>query len=326
MRKRDALRMVPRLARMPEAEFSKAIMMLITRKRPDEQIEPNEILVALNRADIAEADITLLQLRSALDHCLRRLTDVFDQTSLAAALNKLVEMQELPLLFMRMVILSVGRVRALGRFVLGTLLSASVITDKIRSDKNQWRGYRMLLRQTAPQSYRHLLALPTGVMRAALEELPHEFASNMLNFVEGPDCDVRVPPDSLSAIRAVAEREREKPQTTSVGSGKGEDAEARGSKIEQPDQGAESEDPRDRPARGGEASSDGGKEKEPQSAGAVKEGASVSSAGKEGLAEVKPGDGDEGVGGGEADCSNQNEVNRESDVYHQDVDTVKREL
>ncbi|CAD7704655.1 unnamed protein product [Ostreobium quekettii] len=210
MAKRDALAWVPRLAALPEAAFSQGVLMLIRRRGADEAVEPNEVLVALNRARLSEVGVTVLQLRAALDHCLRGMAQIFDQKALAAALNKLVEEQTLPLLFMRMVILSVGRERGLRRFVLDTLLSGSVVKEKIRPDRNQWRGYLMLLRRTAPMSHRHLLALPTELLKAAVEELPGEFAGGLLGYVEGPGCDVRVPADSLAAVRAAVKRAEER--------------------------------------------------------------------------------------------------------------------
>lgn len=197
--------MVPLLARLPIKEFSAAVLALIARPRLDESIEPSEVLVALNRAKMSEQGVKLVQLRSALDHCLRRLSEVFDREALAGALNKMVQLPSLPMLFMRMVLLSVVRERSLCAFVLGTLLTSSVVIDKIMNQKNQWRGYLMLMAQTVPWSYKHLLELPTQVMKSVLKESSQEYVTKFRRFVESSECDIRIPAETMTALMDSAE-------------------------------------------------------------------------------------------------------------------------
>lgn len=205
--KRDALDMVPLLARLPIQEFSAAVLALIARPRLDESIEPSEVLVALNRAKMSEQGVKLVQLRSALDHCLRKLSDLFDREALAGALNKMVQLPSLPMLFMRMVLLSVVRERSLCAFVLGTLLTSSVVIDKIMNQKNQWRGYLMLMAQTVPWSYKHLLELPTQVMKSVLKESSQDYVMKFRKFVESSECDIRIPAETMAALMESAEEE-----------------------------------------------------------------------------------------------------------------------
>ncbi|GMH39312.1 hypothetical protein BSKO_07210 [Bryopsis sp. KO-2023] len=205
MPKREALNMVPRLARLPLQEFSAAIQSLISRASSmDESIEPSEVLVALNMANLQEQNVRLVQLRAALDHCLRKLADVFDREALAGALNKMVQLPNLPILFMRMVLVSVGREESLCAFVLGTLLSSSVVIEKILNEKNQWRGYLMLMAQTVPYSYKHLIELPSKVMKAVLKESSEDFVVKFRNFAES-DHEIRIAAETMATLKSLSE-------------------------------------------------------------------------------------------------------------------------
>lgn len=201
--KKKIMEIVPLLAQLPVDDFSKAISNLVTGKSSfgEVAIEPSEILVTLATSLHMHESLELNAIITSLDYCIKQMAQVFDKEVLAGALNKLVHINNLPLYFMRMVLLSISREKDLETFVLQTVLAPSVVASKVKLEKTQWEGYLLLLQKTMPASFRHLLTLPTRLMMSALDEMPQTFREKFHNFVEGEDCDMRVPNDALSAIR-----------------------------------------------------------------------------------------------------------------------------
>lgn len=107
-----------------------------------------------------------------------------------------------------------SRDRSLCTFVLDTLLSSSVVTDKVRPNANQWRGYLMLLKQTTPFSFKHLLSMPATLTRAVLTELPKEFSLRLNAFLSSDQCDLRVSQDILRTVKVFAESHNNNSSTT----------------------------------------------------------------------------------------------------------------
>ena len=201
--KKRVLELVPLLTQLPLTDFAAAIGDLVgPLPFGDSTVEPGEVLVALSSfSDVRESSEGLNAVRNALDYCIKQLPVIFDKEVLAGALNKLVQLHTLPVLFMRMVLLSISREKELGTFVLHSVLSSSVIASKIKSDTAQWQGYILLLQKMTPASFRHLLTLPTRLMTSALKDMPRSFAERFLEFVESDACDVRAPRDAIQALR-----------------------------------------------------------------------------------------------------------------------------
>ena len=201
--RKRVMELVPLLTQLSLTEFAAAITDLVGHLPfGDATVEPSEVLVALSTFSDAQGNTeTLNAVRTALDHCIKQMANVFDKEVLAGALNKLVHVHTLPVLFMRMVLLAVNREKELGSFVLHSVLSASVVSSKIRSDPAQWQGYVLLLQKMAPASFRHLLTLPTRLMTAALHDMPKSFSERFLEFAESEDCDVRASRDALESLK-----------------------------------------------------------------------------------------------------------------------------
>lgn len=207
--------MVPLMTRLSTPEFSAAILALIARTRIDEPIEPSEVLVALNRSNLSGEGVKLADVRVALDHCVRVLVDIFDREALAGALNKMVQLPSLPLLFMRMVLVSVVREKALCAFVLGTLFTSNVVIEKILKERNQWKGYLVLMGKTIPLSYKHLLELPITVLKAVLKESSTEFVKKFRDYAVGSECDFRIPVEAMNTLMESADKSE--PEVSLVG-------------------------------------------------------------------------------------------------------------
>lgn len=201
--KKRVMEIVPLLTQLPLPDFAAAVTDLVGQLPfGDASVEPSEVLVALGSSSEAQGNPEeLTSVRAALDYCIKHMTAIFDKEVLAGALNKLVHMHTLPVLFMRMVLLSISREKELGTFVLHSVLSASVITSKIKPETTQWQGYLLLLQKMTPESFKHLLTLPTRLMTAALREMPKNFSERFFEFVRSDECDVRVANDAVVALK-----------------------------------------------------------------------------------------------------------------------------
>lgn len=199
--KKRVLEIVPLLTELPVEEFTPIVTELVNQPQySEEAIEPSEVLISLMTSSDNPAEAALSTIRTALDHCIKRLSTVFDKEVLAGTLNKLIHMGTLPMLFMRTVLLAVSREKELGTFVLQTVLSPSVVASKIKTDASQWKGYLLLLQRLPPTAFFHLLSLPTRLMTTALKELPQSFTEQFSLFVNSEESNIRVSKEAVLAI------------------------------------------------------------------------------------------------------------------------------
>ena len=112
-------------------------------------------------ADIAE------NLQQALD----RRPDLFEPASLAAAMQKMVEMTPLPILFMRTVIQAETVAPGLREFTLG-ILRALCRRRVWTMDPKLWEGFMRCAKRATPRSFPVLCELPAAKLAEVVAKFP----------------------------------------------------------------------------------------------------------------------------------------------------------
>lgn len=73
-------------------------------------------------------------------------------------------------------------------------LLSRLIGRQVWKDKNQWDGFLLCVRNTAPASFPVLLQLPTSVLEVALSRLPPPLAVALGKFINSSSCKAQVRP------------------------------------------------------------------------------------------------------------------------------------
>lgn len=176
LEKEDALRVLPRivgLLREPsdehKAEISSLFRTLVAPPPPaTASLSPVELLVMLH---VREHEIGVKAALVATQLCFA-MTDVFRSEVLTAVLNRLVDEDKLPVLFMRTAIMAIKSFRSLASYVSTSLLSR-LVTKKIWTEPRLWDGFALCASLTAPTSFGALLQLPREqLQQLVLEKQP----------------------------------------------------------------------------------------------------------------------------------------------------------
>lgn len=139
----------------------------LPRVRDSEMLTPVELMGLLHSA---EKEIGLKTTVDAIRICFS-MADIFRSEVLAAALNQLIEEQDLPVLFMRTTIMAVSSYKSLAGYVSSNLLSR-LIVKKIWQNKLLWDGFILCVEQTAPGSFAALLQLPQEQLVDVIQRKP----------------------------------------------------------------------------------------------------------------------------------------------------------
>ncbi|TBU30651.1 Symplekin tight junction protein C terminal-domain-containing protein [Dichomitus squalens] len=150
----------------PPETFGKVTSNL-PRVRQSELLTPAELMVLLHES---EREIGLRSAIEAISICFS-MTDIYRSEILGVVMNQLVDVPNLPTLFMRTVIQAVTTYRSLRGFVSTTLLSR-LITKKIWTNPPLWEGFIRCAKLIAPQSFGALLQLPKEQLREVVEKQP----------------------------------------------------------------------------------------------------------------------------------------------------------
>ena len=154
------------IVQMPPQGFG-SVSSNLPRVRQTELLTPVELMGLLHHA---EREIGLKNTVAAIQICFS-MTDVYRSEVLAAVLNQISEDQNLPMLFMRTVIMAVSTYKSLSGYVARNLLSR-LITKKIWQNAPLWDGFILCAKQTAPSSFGALIQLPKDQLREVVSRQP----------------------------------------------------------------------------------------------------------------------------------------------------------
>ncbi|KAJ1025131.1 hypothetical protein NDA16_002637 [Ustilago loliicola] len=154
------------IVQMPPQGFG-SVSSNLPRVRQTELLTPVELMGLLHHA---EREIGLKNTVAAIQLCFS-MTDVYRSEVLAAVLNQISEDQNLPMLFMRTVIMAVSTYKSLSGYVARNLLSR-LITKKIWQNPPLWDGFILCAKQTAPSSFGALIQLPKDQLREVVSRQP----------------------------------------------------------------------------------------------------------------------------------------------------------
>ncbi len=131
-----------------------------------------------------------------------QLRAVFTPDVLAVALQQLVELVPIPLLFMRTVILTAGVAPKLHGFILD-LLSKLVLKQVWKSDAKLWEGVLRCAKQMVPRSFPVYLQLPAAQLKDALAQSP-DLVAPLNAYAATPAVRASVPGATLAVLADAA--------------------------------------------------------------------------------------------------------------------------
>ncbi|SJX64804.1 related to Symplekin [Sporisorium reilianum f. sp. reilianum] len=166
------------IVQMPPQGFG-SVSSNLPRVRQTELLTPVELMGLLHHA---EREIGLKNTVAAIQICFS-MTDVYRSEVLAAVLNQISEDANLPMLFMRTVIMAVSTYKSLSGYVARNLLSR-LITKKIWQNAPLWDGFILCAKQTAPSSFGALIQLPKDQLREVVSRQP-DLRTGLVEYLTG---------------------------------------------------------------------------------------------------------------------------------------------
>ena len=130
-------------------------------------LTPVELLVLLH---VHEKQIGLKASLLAVQLCFS-MSEVFRSDVLTAVLNRLVDENPLPMLFMRTAIMATKSFRTLGSYVSTSLLSR-LVQKEIWKEPRLWDGFALCANLTAPTSFGAMLQLPAPQLLELVRKQP----------------------------------------------------------------------------------------------------------------------------------------------------------
>jgi len=130
-------------------------------------LTPVDLLVLLH---VHEKEIGLKAALVAVQLCFS-MGEVFRSDVLTAVLNRLVEEEPVPVLFMRTAIMATKSFRTLGSYVSTSLLSR-LVQKEIWKEPRLWDGFALCASLTAPTSFGAMLQLPLPQLEQLIRKQP----------------------------------------------------------------------------------------------------------------------------------------------------------
>lgn len=130
-------------------------------------LTPVELLVLLH---VHEKEIGVKAALAAVQLCFS-MSEVFRSDVLTAVLNRLVDEDPVPVLFMRTAIMATKSFRTLGSYVATSLLSR-LVQKQIWREPRLWDGFALCANLTAPTCFGALLQLPMPQLEEILRKQP----------------------------------------------------------------------------------------------------------------------------------------------------------
>lgn len=195
---RDELRpLLPKLVNLTAAQFKAALQRAVGGKEPP--MSPTEMLVALHTLETSskEDGLPLKKVMEACNTCFQART-LFTPEVLASALQQIVELTPLPLIFMRTVIQTGTAAPNLKGFVI-EILSRLVTRQVWRMDPKLWDGWLRCVTQNLPASGAVMLQLPAGQLEDALAKYP-DLREKLVSYTESEAAAREAAPRATLAV------------------------------------------------------------------------------------------------------------------------------
>ncbi|GAB1598351.1 symplekin-like [Argonauta hians] len=224
LRKKEVLAALPKLIRLNPVVVKKVFNRLLGHANADagytSPLTPAELLVALHNIDPAKCDMkTIIK---ATNLCFSE-KNIYTQEVLAVVMQQLMELNPLPTLLMRTVLLSLTMCPDLIGHVMNIL--QKLINKQVWKQKRVWEGFIKCCQRTKTQSFQMLLQLPAPQLRNAFEISP-DLREPLLHHVQSFTPHQRahihkaimnvLEKDPLEQVKAAEKLEKEKRENSSV--------------------------------------------------------------------------------------------------------------
>ncbi|WFC99313.1 hypothetical protein MYAM1_002057 [Malassezia yamatoensis] len=175
LQREDAIRALPRVVQLlrdpteeNETTLSSVFRTLVAPPPPaTATLSPVDLLVLLH---IQGEEIGIKLAVAATQLCFA-MTDIFRNEVMMAVLNRLVEEDKIPVLFMRTAIMAIKSFRSLASYVSTSLLS-KLVRREIWHEPRLWDGFALCASLTAPTSFGALLQLPQEQLQQIMQKQP----------------------------------------------------------------------------------------------------------------------------------------------------------
>ena len=187
----DALECLPKLVALQEAQWKSALVKLL-------QVAPAErILVALHELEPSRDGTPLKKIIEAITACLS-MQNVYTSETIALAIDRIVELDPLPLLFMRTLIQCVSAHPGLASFARGVLMKL-VNRQVWNMSPKVWKGFLHSLKQLSPGSFEVIQQLPVEMLDDVMKAAP-ELMKPFTEYMSAPARRVAVSREFLVKI------------------------------------------------------------------------------------------------------------------------------
>lgn len=165
-------------------------------------ISAADVIVLYHTLDLAKHSLSLKKVVETLNVCASApMREVFDSQSVAAALQRLVAMDPVPLLTMRTVMQALQSFPKLSAFAMDLL--GRLIARQVWRMPKLWEGFLRCVQQASPQSIPVFLQLPPQVLAEALKKLPGLHAP-CSRYAAMPNASQTIPRATLDVLRQAA--------------------------------------------------------------------------------------------------------------------------
>jgi len=162
MEKDEVIAFLPKLLVLQPAVVKNVVTHLAAGPAP---LTCAELLVALHLVD----GVPLRRVLEATQYCLDMPT-VFKQDVMAVVLSQLSSSPQIPALFMRTMLQTIGKFQKLTGYI--TEILSSLVPKQVWTDKRLWEGFIRCCYTSRPHSFKVLLKLPAPQLEEAIKTHP----------------------------------------------------------------------------------------------------------------------------------------------------------
>ncbi|KAL6511189.1 hypothetical protein OROHE_020558 [Orobanche hederae] len=202
--KDEVLPIFSRLVQLPLQKFQLALAHILQGSaHTGPALTPAEVLVAIHDISTEKGGVPLKKVTDACSACFEQRT-VFTQQVLAKALNNMVDLTPVPMLFMRTVIQAIDAFPTLVNFVMEIL--SKLVNRQVWRMPKLWVGFLKCISQTQPHSFHVLLQLPSPQLESALNKYP-SLRGPLIVFVNQSGGKASLPRSTLVLLGLASETE-----------------------------------------------------------------------------------------------------------------------
>ncbi|KAL6504281.1 hypothetical protein OROGR_026204 [Orobanche gracilis] len=170
--KDEVLPIFSRLVQLPLQKFQLALAHILQGSaHTGPALTPAEVLVAIHDISTEKGGVPLKKVTDACSACFEQRT-VFTQQVLAKALDNMVDLTPVPMLFMRTVIQAIDAFPTLRQVNFVMEILSKLVNRKVWRMPKLWVGFLKCISQTQPHSFHVLLQLPSPQLESALNKYP----------------------------------------------------------------------------------------------------------------------------------------------------------